>query len=274
MWLWYSCFQLLVIVIVVVLVLTVQPKDISAQKLQRVQVDGTPSSMIPTVIYINLDESVGRREQIESELKRLKFGSTVYRFPAIRRSPGAIGCFLSHLGGLKYSLNFPGHVLMLEDDFEFLVDRPTLEAKIVKADQLTKGQWDVIVLGQFASHMAPVDSLDTGVFRLLQATTTSGYLVNEKYKEKLYSKWSKAFAPIADKGTNFGHEDNLDQIQRIFQKEDIWIGFRSPLGGQRVGHSFIGNGEADNRWKLSEDGKTFYHGVIAHDMIMDDAIRF
>lgn len=277
----YMIAQVLILCIVLVVVSTVKStssQSIVSERLPTLEPyhvpQGTPSDKIQNIIYINLAESVDRRKQIEGELNRMKLGSPAYRFPAIRKSPGAIGCFLSHLGGLKYSLDMPGHVLMLEDDFEFLVDRTMLEGRIAKADRLTKGRWDVIVLGQFASHMAPVHNLASGVFRLLKATTTSGYLVNDKYKRKLYAKWLAAFEPIANKGSNFGHDDNLDQIQIAFQKEDLWIGFRSPLGGQRIGHSFIGNGMADNRWKLSKDGKTFYHGSTAYEMKMDDPVDF
>lgn len=218
------------------------------------------------VLYINLDGHTERQNQIEREIQRIGLWDVAQRFSAIRKTPGAIGCFLSHLGCLERAQTMKGHVLILEDDFQFEVDRKTLNRYLAEAEQVTQGSWDVIVFGQFALHMA---HLGGHVYRLLHATTTSGYLVHEKYIPTLYQKWKQAFEQVEHKGADFAGEDNLDQIQVSFQKEDLWVGFDKPLGGQRAGISTIGGGYADNRWSMTKDKKFYRYGNQLHPLRVD-----
>ena len=53
---------------------------------------------IGRVVYINLDERVDRKQQIQQELATV-FPS-VERFAAIKREHGGIGCVMSHIAVL------------------------------------------------------------------------------------------------------------------------------------------------------------------------------
>ena len=74
-------------------------------------------------LYINLEHREDRKNQIESELKKVGFNN-YQRFNAIKNEKGYLGCSESHLECLKLARaqNYP-NVIILEDDFEFLIDK-------------------------------------------------------------------------------------------------------------------------------------------------------
>jgi GR25 family glycosyltransferase involved in LPS biosynthesis len=77
-------------------------------------------------VYINLDRSAGRREQMEAQLARLGLKDRYARFPAadgsalnVPRStlrPGELGCFVSHYRVLQEARGLGKCVHILEDD--------------------------------------------------------------------------------------------------------------------------------------------------------------
>ena len=76
--------------------------------------------------YINLERSTGRRAAMESRLAALGLADAYSRFvaidgqslsgPAGQLSPGAMGCFASHVGVLQRAIGAGAHVHVLEDD--------------------------------------------------------------------------------------------------------------------------------------------------------------
>jgi hypothetical protein len=76
--------------------------------------------------YINLDRSTTRRTAMESRLAALGIADVYSRFAAIdgqsmtgpagALSPGALGCFASHVGVLQQAIGANAHVHILEDD--------------------------------------------------------------------------------------------------------------------------------------------------------------
>ena len=81
---------------------------------------------IGKIYYINLDRRTDRREQMETELTRM--GLTGERYSAIEANPSIIGCCQSHLNVLKKAKDEGlANVLILEDDFIFIVDKNELE---------------------------------------------------------------------------------------------------------------------------------------------------
>ena len=81
---------------------------------------------IDFIFYINLEKRTDRREQIEMELKKMEI--TAERFVGIPFEPGIVGCGKSHLEVLKLAKDRKyKNVLILEDDFTFLVDRKNFD---------------------------------------------------------------------------------------------------------------------------------------------------
>jgi histo-blood group ABO system transferase len=234
------------------------------QNHQRVtKVDLGISNAAPTLInnimYINMTRNPERNRDMHQELTKQQFPPTtqILRFEGVAvPGNGAKGCYLSHLHCLAWAAaNCPGqNVLILEDDFVFTQDRDTLESEVRKADRLCKGRWDVIVLGQYVHEWQP---LGEDVFRLLNSTTTSGYLVHQNYVKDLFMKWHLGYLVCQDH-PRFVHEDNLDQKQIQFQKRDIWLGFKKALGAQRAGISTIGNNQIENTWRCNDRYNMWY----------------
>jgi hypothetical protein len=78
--------------------------------------------------FINLDRSTTRRAAMESRLAALGIADAYSRFSAIdgqsmtgpagALSPGALGCFASHVGVLRQAIGAGAHVHVLEDDVQ------------------------------------------------------------------------------------------------------------------------------------------------------------
>lgn len=199
------------------------------------------------VVYINLERHVDRRQHIEKEL-RLFYP---VRFGAVERKNGAVGCLLSHIEVLKRVE--PGHhVMIFEDDFEWSVSEGEACERMKEVDE--KLPWDVIVLSQYVwswSHVSfPGQSCKTSdIRRLWRSTSTAGYLVHARYIPKLLSFWMDHAARVQHKD-RFEEQDHLDQVQRILQEQDWWIGFHESLGHQRGDISSVGEGWAHHTWKI------------------------
>jgi hypothetical protein len=73
------------------------------------------------------------------------------------------------------------HVLIVEDDIEFL-DPPLFRAQL---DNFLKGSngWDVVLIA--GNNMPPYQTIDETCVKVSRCQTTTGYLVNGHYIEKL-----------------------------------------------------------------------------------------
>ena len=240
----------------------------------------TFSKHIPLIMYINLDRSPDRRKDMETEFQRVGVpeATTIQRFKAVEKKNGELGCFLSHVGVLNSVLDKDTNVLVLEDDFEFRYMAKEIGEHVEHVDRVTKGRWDVIVLGQYVHAWQPLvnkDDVQTSqqIFRLLHSTTTSGFLVNKNYVRRLFLLWSEAVKNLLN-SKRFKPGQQIDQIQTLYQKVDMWFGFRHPLGTQRTGKSLIGNVECSNNWSCSLDYKHWYDSYgVEHPLKTFDTIN-
>ena len=86
------------------------------------------SENIERIIFINLDKRTDRLEQINDEFKRFNLEDKAERFPAIYHPSGTVGCGKSHLAVLKLAKERKyKNVLILEDDFHFVVSKDDFE---------------------------------------------------------------------------------------------------------------------------------------------------
>ena len=234
------------------------------ERFESIKPEGIVKDMfIDEIIYINLDRSTTRRHEIEEEIEKIKYlqDLPVTRFSAVARNDGALGCFLSHMCILLRSAQTFKNILILEDDFVFEVDSDELETDL-KYVQTTFGNdgWDVIVFGQFVkgwSYIVEGDTKHPHMMRLLHSTTTSGYIVNKAYAMKFYNALSEKLTDIVESGRKLAHFDNIDQFQRSLQEQDLWLGFKKSIGGQRGGYSFIEKKQSNFTWTLSDDEKSW-----------------
>jgi glycosyl transferase family 25 len=190
------------------------------------------SKNIEKIIYINLEKRKDRKEEIESELN--KFELQYERFNAIERKMGLVGCGYSHLEVLKKAkkMNYK-NVLILEDDFVFLVSKEEFENNLTDFFNTIK-HFDVCMLSYNVLQNELVVGINV-VKRLLEAQTASGYIVNNHYYDKLIELYEKNIPILEQTGIHWIYAN--DQIWKPLQKQDKWYYFTTRIGRQRPGYS-------------------------------------
>ena len=185
---------------------------------------------ISHTVYINLDRRADRKIEIEAELSRI--GLPAERFAAIERKPGALGCGLSHVAVLQRAKQEGwANVLILEDDFSFLVDRETFEQELRAVAEIP---YDVIMLSHGSTHSTPFNST---LSKVASAQTTSGYLVSRRFYDALIQVWSHATTQMEATGDE--HRFAIDQAWKVLQSRSEWFCFNRRIGKQRPGFSDI-----------------------------------
>lgn len=185
---------------------------------------------IAKTIYINLDRRTDRRAEMEAELT--KIGMTAERFPAIERKPGALGCGLSQLAVLRRAKEEGWeNVLILEDDFTFLVDRATFDQELKTVFDL-KIPYDVIMLSYGSTISTPFNSI---LSRVKTAQTASGYIVHNRFYDTLIHTWNNATINLETTGDE--HKWAIDQAWKPLQPTAEWFCFNRRIGKQRPGFS-------------------------------------
>ena len=134
---------------------------------------------IKHIFYINLEHRGDRKAHVEDQLESI--GLQGERFNAIKMPNGAVGCSMSHLKLLQNALkNGLDHILIVEDDIQFL--NPDLFKTQINTF-LSNHIWDVILLG--GNNMPPYEPVDATCVKVSRCQTTTGYIVNGNYIEKL-----------------------------------------------------------------------------------------
>jgi glycosyl transferase, family 25 len=191
------------------------------------------------VFYINLDHRQDRKEQIEGELTAM--GLPFERFPAIKDTPGIVGCNKSHLAVLKEAQR-RGYesVLIFEDDFQFIVDKETFW-KLMHEAAKSLSSFDVIMLGYNMEDSEPhSDVLD----RVIEAMTTSAYIIHSKMYDDLISLYEWA-TPLFEK-TKKHDIYALDKVWKRLQPTSEWYAFKTRIGLQRPSWSDCWNNWSNN----------------------------
>jgi GR25 family glycosyltransferase involved in LPS biosynthesis len=194
---------------------------------------------IDNIFYINLDHRADRRSEIENELdaKRLSYE----RFTAVRHETiGGVGCGRSHVGVLKLAKE-RGYkrILVLEDDFMFTTESLDI---INKLDDVA---FDVCLLS--CNLLDSVESSEYPfLLRVLDAQTTSGYIINSHYYDKLIKVFEDAIPKFEE--TNHHWLYAIDIAWKVLQKCDTWYCFNPRIGRQRPSYSDCGNCYSDVNW--------------------------
>lgn len=190
------------------------------------------SHNINKIYYINLNKRPDRKEHIEKELNA--FNLKYERYEAIETNGfGIYGCGMSHLNVIKMAKeNNYENVLILEDDFTFLVSKEEFEKQLDDFFKL-KINYDVLMLSYnlFQFESTEYDFLT----RVKEAQTASGYLINKHYYDKLIElyEWSM---PLLNETKQHWIYSN-DQVWKRFQPTDNWFCFTNRVGKQISGYS-------------------------------------
>jgi glycosyl transferase family 25 len=191
--------------------------------------------MIDKIYYINLDKRTDRLEQITEELKKMNLEAT--RFSAISHQFGAVGCSLSHLSILKHAReNKFQNILILEDDFQFIVSKEEFEKQINEFFKLNI-PWDVLMLSYNILKSIPFNST---IQKVYEAQTTSGYIVNSCFYDRLIKLIEVSIFPLVKTRQHWKYA--IDQSWKVLQgNQSNWYAFNTRIGLQRESYSDIMN---------------------------------
>jgi len=192
------------------------------------------SSFIDKIIYINLDKRTDRRSEIENELNN--FNLNYERLSAIEHNNGAIGCLLSHIDALKLAKKQNcKNVLILEDDFEFLISKDEFNKKLNEFINLNI-DYDVLF---FSYSLVDSEVLDftSLIGKVKCSITSSGYLVNHKYFDVLIDTFNYAVPLFKKTGQHWNYA--IDTVWKELQIIDNWYYFINRIGRQRKSYSDI-----------------------------------
>lgn len=193
------------------------------------------SHLIDHIFYINLDRRYDRRVQIELELNKMNL--QYERFSAISHKHGFIGCSYSHLAVLKLARERGyKNVLILEDDFTFLVSREELDNKLQSFFN-TVPNYDVFMLSYNLRKSEDVHTENTDIVlkRILYAQTASAYLVNSTYYDKIIELYEWAFPILEETHQHWIYMN--DVVWKRLQEKDAWYCPEPRLGKQRESYS-------------------------------------
>ena len=183
------------------------------------------------IVYINLEKRTDRREEIEKELNN--FQLNFERFEAIHDIFGILGCTKSHLGVLKLAKERGWNsVLILEDDFTFLVTQKEFENEIRQLLE-SEIEYDVCMLAY--NLMESEDLKCDFLARVLEAQTASAYIVKEHYYDVMIELYEVAVQLLGQTGEDWNYAN--DQCWKILQKKDNWVLTKTRIGKQRAGYS-------------------------------------
>jgi glycosyl transferase family 25 len=196
------------------------------------------SKHIEHIYYINLDKRTDRKELIETELTA--FDISFERFRAIENERGFVGCAYSHLEVLKLAKEREHkNILILEDDFTFLVGKEEFEREI-DAFFTCFPDFDVCMLSYWVFQHYELGE-DHNVNRIIEAQTASGYLVNYHYYDTLIDLLETFNVLLDETGEHWNFAN--DQIWKILQPKDKWFYFKKRIGKQRSGWSDLAQEE-------------------------------
>jgi len=140
------------------------PNDILAAYIKR---DERPP-IIKKAYVINLDERKNRLKEFNGN----KIPFEVERFPAVKMSPGIMGCNESHKRLLQGITQFP--TVVFEDDCLLIEDWSIVETAIKQLPV----NWDILYLG--ANLNTPLVKHSTNLYVLKKAWTTHAIIYNTK----------------------------------------------------------------------------------------------
>jgi glycosyl transferase family 25 len=181
------------------------------------------------VYVINLDHRTDRLEEITKELDIM--GLKFKRFPAIKTSPGIIGCGLSHLAVLKEARELGlKEVLIFEDDFTFSESKEHCWKTV--EEFLKNETYDVVMFGYNMQKSSPYKP---GLLKVLEAQTASAYIVNHRFYDKLINLFEEAMPLLQSTGKHWVYAN--DEVWKKLQPGADWFAFEPRMGYQRKSFS-------------------------------------
>jgi glycosyl transferase family 25 len=188
---------------------------------------------IDKIFYINLDKRPDRRDLFTSDIAKVKLQPE--RFVGIPHNEGIVGCGKSHLAIMKMAKEQNlRNVLILEDDFTFLVERDELDRKLNTFFEDFQENYDVCM---FCCQNLVEDGSrpKSYVSKIQRANNASAYLINGKYLDTIIQLYEHALPLLEQTGEHWNYAN--DQVWTQLQEKDNWYVFQPRLGKQHSGYS-------------------------------------
>lgn len=194
---------------------------------------------IEKVIYINLESRPDRKDDILEALGNIEIPyRKIVHFNAIEKTPGFLGCALSHAAVMKMIIdNDWGPVLVVEDDNCFYHDDEHIRQANIFLSALQKRDWDVALLGgnyYYAFEHEP----ELYSLKLKYSHCTNAYIVNRGYAETLYHAFNDSVRQITA-GDIPDESKSIDVVWNELMNKDNWFGLYPCMAYQERGFSDI-----------------------------------
>jgi glycosyl transferase family 25 len=182
---------------------------------------------IEKVLYINLDIRTDRKREIEEQFKKVNLGGDkIERITAVYNENGALGCSASHIKCIKYAKEQGWkNVLILEDDYNFINNNGVIRQNLEYIKEMGNN-WDMLL---FSGNIMKVNPYNNILNKVIDVQTTSGYMVNSCYYDKLLQNYEEGYAAAYP----------IDMYWKLLQPNDRWYIFKNRMGYQRVSYSNI-----------------------------------
>jgi hypothetical protein len=193
---------------------------------------------IDAILYINLAHRTDRKDHILLELQKWGVDSSkIHRIDAVLKTPGALGCGLSHIKALTEAFSHPewNTILILEDDFTFRSDSEMNN----KIKQLCTSHmfFDVGLLSYNPEFVKYTDTAIPSIKKILYSQTTSSYLIQRHYIPTLLQNMKAATYDMERFGKR--HENCIDIHWTKLQPIGQWYGIFPAIGYQYDNYSDI-----------------------------------
>jgi glycosyl transferase family 25 len=245
-----SIIAIIIIACIIIAIILYKPK---LTRLFESFQDNTPKSFVDLIdkfVYINLDKREDRKKEILHELELLTIPpEKIQRIAGVYiPKNGHKGCIQSHILAIKLAqMNNWSNVAIFEDDAQ-MVDNPEKTITVINnAIAELPEKWDVLMLAT-ANKKEENLSDKKHINKLNASTTSSAYIVNGKYYDKLIKlfEYSNVMMSQNKWGKNDGHEPYaLDQKWMELQEQDNWFCAKKDLFTQRDSKSTI-NSRGEN----------------------------
>lgn len=197
-------------------------------------------------IYINLYYRVDRNTHILNELQNMNISkSNIIRIDAnLNKQCGHIGCANSHIKVLQYAIdNNIEKIVVLEDDFMFIEQFEYVNKFFNYIETI---DYDVILLAG-GYHILDDTNVNQFMKKIIQCTTTSGYIVKKDYYKVLLDNFKEAIIIMEQELKNHilvnGIDSKMlyctaiDQYWFSLQKKDMFYLANPQIGRQYGSYS-------------------------------------
>ena len=208
--------------------------------------------MSTLAIYcINLDRRTDRWKECEENFMAQGLAmNLVQRWSASEDLEyGALGCARSHVSALSNFLteHTEPYCLILEDDFNFLRGWNDFVGSFNGLLQKTL-DWDVLLLA--GTCTVAYTENPTGVARIVESQSASGYLLQRSYVPMLIHCFAQSIVMLEKFRLNQPRDQwtmrfAIDQSWKQLQRKDRWFILTPPVGHQRASFSDIEQKDVD-----------------------------